>query len=82
MPTTIRCRHTVGLNYLAIGIEHVGTSDQQILSNPRELGASLRLARWLMSKYAISLHNVIGHNESLSNPYHLELYRLWARQTR
>ena len=27
VPTTIMCRHTVGLNYTAIGIEHVGTSD-------------------------------------------------------
>ena len=26
VPLTIRCRHTVGLNYTAIGIEHVGRS--------------------------------------------------------
>ena len=30
--TSIMCRHTVGLNYTAIGIEHVGTSDAQILA--------------------------------------------------
>jgi len=24
---------------------------------------------------------VIGHNESLSSPYHRELYKPWARQT-
>ena len=24
---SVMCRHTVGLNYVAIGIEHVGTSD-------------------------------------------------------
>ena len=31
VPPSIICRHTVGLNYTAIGIEHVGTSDGQIL---------------------------------------------------
>ena len=30
----IRCRHTVGLNWTAIGVEHVGTSDAGILGNP------------------------------------------------
>ena len=33
VPTTIMCRHTVGLNWTAIGIEHVGTSDGQVLGN-------------------------------------------------
>src|SRR5690349_2376206 len=28
VPPTIRCRHTVGLNWKAIGVEHVGFSDQ------------------------------------------------------
>ena len=68
----IICRHTVGLNWTAIGIEHVGYSDQQILNDPRELGASLRLARWLRCRFHITIANVIGHNESLSSPYHHE----------
>src|SRR4029079_1780166 len=29
----IRCRHTVGLNHVAIGIEHVGYSDRDVLDN-------------------------------------------------
>jgi beta-N-acetylhexosaminidase len=29
----VRCRHAIGMNSTAIGIEHVVTSDQQILSN-------------------------------------------------
>jgi hypothetical protein len=41
------CRHTVGLNWTSIGIEHVGTSDREILANPRQLHASLRLTAWL-----------------------------------
>jgi beta-N-acetylhexosaminidase len=79
--TTVRCRHTVGLNWTAIGIEHVGTSDAQILSNRRQLSASLRLTRWLMAQKGITVRNVIGHNESLTSRYHRELYRPWATQT-
>ena len=71
----------MGLNYIAIGIEHVGTSDAQILGDRRQLAASLRLTRWLMGRYGIALRNVIGHNESLSSPYHRELYRPWATET-
>jgi len=75
------CRHTVGLNYTAIGIEHVGTSDQQILSDPRQLHASLWLTLWLMQRYHITPANVIGHNESLTSPYHRELDAAWRCQT-
>jgi N-acetylmuramoyl-L-alanine amidase len=78
---TTMCRHTVGLNYTAIGIEHVGTSDAEILGNPSQLGASLRLTAWLMGRYGIQLRDVIGHNESLTSPYHHELYRPWRCQT-
>jgi beta-N-acetylhexosaminidase len=78
---TIMCRHTVGLNYTAIGIEHVGTSDREILGNPRQLRASLRLTLWLMQAERIQLRNVIGHNESLTSPYHRELYAPWRCQT-
>jgi beta-N-acetylhexosaminidase len=66
------CRHTVGLNYTAIGIEHVGFRDGDILSQPRQLRASLRLTRWLRCRFGIPLRDVIGHNESLSSPYHRE----------
>ena len=75
------CRHTVGLNWTAFGIEHVGTSDRQILESPAQLAASLSLTLWLMSTYGIRLRNVIGHNESLTSPYHRERYRLWRCQT-
>jgi len=78
---TTMCRHTVGLNYTAIGIEHVGTSDAEILANRRQLAASLRLTAWLMGRYGIQLRNVIGHNESLTSPYHRERYAAWRCQT-
>ena len=68
----IMCRHTVGLNWTAIGIEHAGYTDGDVLGNRRELAASLRLTEWLRCRYGIRLTNVIGHNESLSSPYHRE----------
>jgi beta-N-acetylhexosaminidase len=79
--TAVICRHTVGLNYTAIGIEHVGMSDGEILGNPRQLSASLRLTVWLMAKHGIRLGDVIGHNESLTSRYHLERYGRWRCQT-
>ncbi|MEA2506491.1 MAG: hypothetical protein QOH48_1109 [Actinomycetota bacterium] len=64
----IRCRHTIGLNYTAIGIEMVqptGTGShwagQQILHRRRQIHAVLRLVRWLRSRYHIRMRNVIGH---------------------
>jgi N-acetylmuramoyl-L-alanine amidase len=81
VPLSTICRHTVGLNWTAIGIEHVGTSDASVLGNPRQLRASLRLTLWLMSRYGISLPNVIGHAESLTSRYHRERYARWRCQT-
>lgn len=72
VPLGIMCRHTVGLNYAAVGIEHVGYSDREILGNARQLRASLRLTAWLRCRLDIKLKDVIGHNESLSSPYHHE----------
>jgi beta-N-acetylhexosaminidase len=34
-----------------------------------------------VGRFHIRIRNVIGHSESLSSPYHRELYRPWARQT-
>jgi beta-N-acetylhexosaminidase len=78
---TTRCRHTVGLNWTAIGIEHVGTSDAEVLGNRRQLASSIALTRWLMARYGIDLGDVIGHNESLTSPYHHERYPAWRCQT-
>jgi N-acetylmuramoyl-L-alanine amidase len=78
---SLRCRHTTGLNWTAIGIENVGFSDQAILHNRRQLAASLRLTRWLRCRYGIALKNVIGHNESLTSPYHHDLVPAFQHQT-
>ena len=72
VPLNLMCRHTVGLNYTAIGIEHVGTSDAGVMGNRRQIRASHRLTRYLQGRFKIKTGNVIGHAESLSSPYYRE----------
>jgi beta-N-acetylhexosaminidase len=79
--TDVMCRHTVGLNWAAIGIEHVGLSDADVLGDAAQMRSSLALTLWLMARYRVPLANVIGHNESLSSPLHKELYTPWRCQT-
>ena len=81
VPVSIRCRHTVGLNWTAIGIEHVGFSDQDILDRPAQLNASLQLTQWLRCRFGIPVKQVIGHNESLSSPFYKELDPRFKGQT-
>lgn len=81
VPLNVMCRHTVGLNWAAIGIEHVGLSDAEVMRDAAQMRSSLALTVWLMWRYRISLANVIGHNESLTSPLHKELYAPWRCQT-
>jgi N-acetylmuramoyl-L-alanine amidase len=81
VPPTIRCRHVVGLNYTAIGIEHVGFSDQDILNRPAQLNGSLQLTQWLRCRFGLPVDQVIGHNESLSSPFYKELDPRFKGQT-
>ena len=81
VPLWIRCRHTVGLNWTAIGIEHVGTSAAEILGDKAQMASSLALTRWLMARFRIAPKNVIGHAESLTSPYHHELVARLRTQT-
>jgi beta-N-acetylhexosaminidase len=76
-----RCRHAIGMNWTAIGIEMVGTSDRQILHRHPQIRAALRLTLWLMARTGINVGNVIGHAETLESPYHHELYPSWRCQT-
>jgi hypothetical protein len=69
VPTNIRCRHTIGLDDKAIGIEMVQSTqgnsshwaDQQILDRPAQIGAVLALLHFLQREYGISTNNIIGH---------------------
>jgi beta-N-acetylhexosaminidase len=76
-----RCRHTVGLNWTAIGIEHTGFSDAEVLGDRRQMEASLALTRYLRCRFQIKLGDVIGHAESLSSPYHRERVASLRNQT-
>jgi beta-N-acetylhexosaminidase len=77
----IRCRHAIGMNWTAIGIEHVGTNARDILDDGPMMRASLRLTAWLMLRYRIHIGNVIGHAETLDSPYHHELEPSWRCST-
>jgi zinc carboxypeptidase/N-acetylmuramoyl-L-alanine amidase-like protein len=80
VPLRIRCRHTIGLNWTAIGIEMVqediGSSheaDEAILHRRPQVRAALRLVRWLKARYAIKTRDVIGHAMANSSPYFKDL---------
>lgn len=77
----IRCRHTIGMNQLSIGIEHVGRSDAEVLRNAVQMRSSLRLSLWLVARFGIEIRNVIGHGESLQSPLRYERYASWKCMT-
>ncbi len=81
VPASVMCRHTVGLNWTAIGIEHVGMSDAQVMGNRRQLAASLRLTRALQGRFRIRTPNVIGHNENRQSRFHRERVPRLRNQT-
>lgn len=68
VPPRIRCRHTIGLNYTAIGVEMVQeapdgshAADLAILHRPPQIHAALHLVAFLAHKNGIRPHEVIGH---------------------
>jgi len=81
VPLTIMCRHVVGLDYTAIGIENVGFSDQQVIGDAAQFHAGLELTRWLRCRFGLPVRDVIGHNESLTSPYYIEHVATWRGQT-
>ncbi|MDF2159141.1 peptidoglycan recognition family protein [Algoriphagus sp. CAU 1675] len=59
LPDTTFARHTIGLNYCAIGIENVGGPEAPLTKE--QLKANEELIRYLKNKYPIDY--VIGHHE-------------------
>ena len=55
VPLTTVCRHTVGLNWTAFGIEQVGRNAREILDRPAQYGAVVRLTAWLRCRYGIAV---------------------------
>jgi hypothetical protein len=43
--------------------------------------SSLALVRWLRCRLGIPIRDVIGHNESITSPYHHELVAALRTQT-
>ena len=75
VPVLLMCRHTIGLNNVAIGIEMVQNdpngphaADQAILDRPAQITAVLRLVRALQSRYHIVTSNMIGHATANDSP--------------
>jgi N-acetylmuramoyl-L-alanine amidase len=71
----VRCRHTIGLNQLSIGIEMVQEegrgshwADRQILQRRHQSDRAVRLVAWLKSRFGIKMRNVIGHSMANSSP--------------
>jgi N-acetylmuramoyl-L-alanine amidase len=68
VPTTIRCRHAIGLNHRSIGVEMVQATGRgshwaarQILRRDRQIRPALRLVAYLKTKFDIRIRDVIGH---------------------
>ena len=59
----------------------MGQSDAQVMGNPRQRAASLRLTRMLQGRYGVKTRNVIGHNENRSSPFHRERVASLRSQT-
>jgi hypothetical protein len=53
----------------------------QVLGNPRQMAASLRLTRMLQGRHRIRTRNVIGHNENRASPLHRERVKRLRSQT-
>ena len=78
---SVMCRHTIGLNDKAIGIEIVQRAqgngshwaDQQILDRPAEIGAVLALVRSLQRTYGISASTSVGHATANEAPQFRDL---------
>jgi hypothetical protein len=80
LSTGVRCRHTVGLNYVAVGIEFVqesGSGDAwatgQILARPKQISSGLRLVAWLQARYGIPAANIYGHGTANSSRFYRDL---------
>lgn len=59
VPDTLLARHTIGLNYMAIGVENIGSKKEPLTE--KQIEANALLVREFCSKYKIEY--LIGHSE-------------------
>ena len=76
----VRCRHAIGLNYTAIGVEMVQATGegshwaaQRILHRRRQIRPTLRLVAWIKGRFGIRMRNIIGHAMANNSPYFRDL---------
>lgn len=76
----VRCRHTVGLNHTAIGVEVVQQArpgkhgaDRAILERRRQVRPVARLVAWLKQRHGIRMKDVIGHSMANDSPHFKDL---------
>ncbi|HET7481296.1 MAG TPA: peptidoglycan recognition family protein [Actinomycetota bacterium] len=77
---SIRCRHAIGLNYTALGVEMVQETgegahwaDRQILHRHVQIRAVLKLVRYLKLRFHVRMRNIIGHSMANDSPYFKDL---------
>jgi N-acetyl-anhydromuramyl-L-alanine amidase AmpD len=68
-PLDALAKHAFGVSPWAIGVEHVGLNDEEVMGNRPQMDASVRLTAWLQKRLDIPLDGVIGHGEVTSSPY-------------
>jgi hypothetical protein len=80
VPLDVRCRHAVGLDWCAIGIEFVQPAASgpaqaiaDIFARQRQVDAGLRLVAWLQATYDIPTDDVIGHAMANASPFFKDL---------
>lgn len=81
VPPTVRCRHAVGLNHVALGVELVqpclrrgaGAEERALFARGAQLRATLSLVRYLRARYAIERGNVLGHGMANEHPLFRDL---------
>ena len=76
----IRCRHAIGLNHRAIGIEMVQETGRgshwaarQILQRREQIRPALKLVRYLKLRFDIRMPNIIGHAMTNNSPFFRDL---------
>lgn len=67
-PLNVLAKQAFGVSPWAIGVEHVGESDGEIMRNEQMMRASYLLTCWLQERLEIPLPSVIGHGEVPANP--------------
>jgi hypothetical protein len=80
MPLSYRARHCIGMNWKSFGIEFVQESaghsghwmDQQILNRPKQVGAGLKLVRYLQARFGIKTSDVVGHATANSSRFFMD----------